>query len=230
MSRDRTARNRIWRYLGERGPVTDADGLATKRLNVAVSYQGSPVAFIQLIAVMEREGELERDVRGKRTYRIALASGRLVAGDPSAPTAAERGTAGAVVRDTSVGLLAVDYALLARSLLLELTGAIEPGALDKMRAANRRITQERDDYARRLELARAARGAACVDRGERAQRHAGAVGTVGPCGGGARGDEQCSEPGHRHRSCHHRQGHGEDGSAGAPTGGLTGRGIGDTLL
>jgi hypothetical protein len=144
MARDRTARTRIRRELAERGPVEDQHGLATKLLKDAVGYVGSPVAFIQLIAAMERDGELEREIRGKRTYRISVP-------EPGArPTAAPEPAA----LETDTGPMAVDYDLLARSLLRELSGAA-PAVLDEMRAENQRIAEERDDYARRLELARA---------------------------------------------------------------------------
>ena len=145
MARDRTARNRIRRHLASHGPLTDGQGLATKRLKEAVGYEGSAVAFIQLIAAMERDGELVRDIRGKRTYSIAVGEEQVVR-QPGADTA---------VLDTPSGSLAVDYDVLARSLLRELTGTRTAGVLDEMRAENQRIGQERDEYARRLELARA---------------------------------------------------------------------------
>jgi hypothetical protein len=52
--------------------------MASTRLAEAVGYPGSSVAFAQLLSGMERDGLISREVRGKRTYRIALsaASGR----------------------------------------------------------------------------------------------------------------------------------------------------------
>lgn len=144
MARDRTARARIREYLAQHGPVDDSHGLATKVLKDAVAYDGSPVAFIQLIAAMERDGELEREIRGKRTYRIG-----------GADAAAAAGPVPNSVVESSSDLLAVDYDVLARSLLRELAGADAPAILERMRAENRRIAEERDDYARRLEVARA---------------------------------------------------------------------------
>jgi hypothetical protein len=138
MARDRTARSRIRDHLAQYGPVADSHGLATHVLKDAVAYEGSPVAFIQLLAAMERDGELQRDIRGKRTYRIAAptpAPGAQPAGVLDPPSSRE-----------------VDYDVLARMLLHELAG---PTELEETRAENRRIAQERDDYARRLELARA---------------------------------------------------------------------------
>ena len=38
-----------------------------------IGYPGSSVAFAQLLTGMERAGLIERDIRGKRTYRIAAA-------------------------------------------------------------------------------------------------------------------------------------------------------------
>lgn len=49
----------------------DGSGHATGLLMKAVGYQGSSVAFIQLVAAMDRDGEISRDIRGKRTYRIS---------------------------------------------------------------------------------------------------------------------------------------------------------------
>jgi|tagenome__1003787_1003787.scaffolds.fasta_scaffold20831591_2 hypothetical protein len=145
MARDRTARNRIRRFLATQGPLSDSQGLATKRLKEAVGYEGSPVAFIQLIAAMERDGELVRDIRGKRTYRIAVGEDQVVR-QPAAEPA---------VLETPAGSLEVDYDVLARSLLQELTGTRSAGVLDEMRAENQRIAHERDEYAHRLQLARA---------------------------------------------------------------------------
>jgi len=46
--------------------------MASTRLAAAVGYPGSSVAFAQLLSGMERSGLIEREVRGKRTYRIRL--------------------------------------------------------------------------------------------------------------------------------------------------------------
>ena len=75
----RTARKRavgtrehIISYLTEVGELFDANGMASTRLAAAVGYPGSSVAFAQLLSGMERSGLIEREVRGKRTYRIRL--------------------------------------------------------------------------------------------------------------------------------------------------------------
>ncbi len=149
MTRDRTARTRIREHLAQHGPVADSHGLATKVLKDVVGYDGSPVAFIQLIAAMERDGELVREIRGKRTYRIAAASPAVAGGRDGAD-------GGSTDRpEASAEQPTVDYDVLARSLLRELAGADAPAALERIRADNLRIAAERDDYSRRLELARA---------------------------------------------------------------------------
>lgn len=54
------------------GDIADVAGMASTRLAEAVGYPGSSVAFAQLLSGMERDGLIHREVRGKRTYRIAL--------------------------------------------------------------------------------------------------------------------------------------------------------------
>lgn len=54
--------------------IVDATGMASARLAEAVGYPGSSVAFAQLLSGMERDGLITREVRGKRTYRIALSA------------------------------------------------------------------------------------------------------------------------------------------------------------
>ena len=46
--------------------------MASTQLAAAIGYPGSNVAFAQLLSGMERSGLIEREVRGKRTYRISL--------------------------------------------------------------------------------------------------------------------------------------------------------------
>lgn len=60
-------------YLHEHGPVEDPAGRATAKFREELKFKGSSAAFTQMIAVMENQGTLARSVRGKRTYRIALA-------------------------------------------------------------------------------------------------------------------------------------------------------------
>jgi hypothetical protein len=61
--------------------------MASTRLAEAVGYPGSSVAFAQLLSGMERDGLINREVRGKRTYRITLSTppaARLAAGSARA--------------------------------------------------------------------------------------------------------------------------------------------------
>jgi hypothetical protein len=72
--------------------------MASTRLAAAVGYPGSSVAFAQLLSGMERSGLIERDVRGKRTYRIGLgpmAAGAEADGDADADGADAAAAAGA---------------------------------------------------------------------------------------------------------------------------------------
>ena len=52
--------------------------MASTQLAAAVGYPGSSVAFAQLLSGMERSGLIEREVRGKRTYRISLGSAHAI--------------------------------------------------------------------------------------------------------------------------------------------------------
>jgi hypothetical protein len=61
-------------YLRAVGEVRDPHGLASTALAEAAGYPGSSVAFAQLLSAMERSGLIEREVRGRRTYWIGLAS------------------------------------------------------------------------------------------------------------------------------------------------------------
>jgi hypothetical protein len=66
-------RDRVISYLMKAGEITDPGGMASTELAGAVGYPGSSVAFAQLLSGMERAGLIEREIRGKRTYRIAAA-------------------------------------------------------------------------------------------------------------------------------------------------------------
>jgi len=66
-------RDRILSRLRAAGEITDPGGLASAALAKAVDYPGSSAAFAQLLSGIERDGLIEREVRGKRTYRIRLA-------------------------------------------------------------------------------------------------------------------------------------------------------------
>jgi hypothetical protein len=70
MSRGQS-RQQVARYLMQHGPFEDSSGRATSKLKQVLGYEGTDAGFTQLIANMDRAGEVTREIRGKRTYRIA---------------------------------------------------------------------------------------------------------------------------------------------------------------
>jgi hypothetical protein len=104
-------RDRIVAHLALVAEVADGTGMASTRLAEAVGYPGSSVAFAQLLSGMERDGLISREVRGKRTYRIALSA-------PSAGRGAEplRGENGGLAAFPG----AVDYDELADRVIIRL--------------------------------------------------------------------------------------------------------------
>jgi hypothetical protein len=66
-------RDRVLSHLATVGEISDSSGMASTALADAVGYPGSSVAFAQLLSGMERSGLIKREIRGKRTYRIAPA-------------------------------------------------------------------------------------------------------------------------------------------------------------
>jgi chromosome segregation ATPase len=78
MSQSQT-RQQVAEYLTQHGPLEDAKGRATAKLMEALGYEGPVANFAQLISNMDRSGQLTREVRGKRTYRIAAATSDLAA-------------------------------------------------------------------------------------------------------------------------------------------------------
>ena len=111
-------RDRVMSYLKAVGEVSDQGGLASTALAEAVGYPGSSLAFAQLLSAMERSGLIEREVRGRRTYRITPAPAAVVARE--ADRTARRGGTGVPKPgpepDADLGL---DYDELARRLLIE---------------------------------------------------------------------------------------------------------------
>ncbi|HJY95746.1 MAG TPA: hypothetical protein VJ371_12400, partial [Streptosporangiaceae bacterium] len=105
-------REHIIAYLTEVNELFDANGMASTQLAAAVGYPGSSVAFAQLLSGMERSGLIEREVRGKRTYRISLGPAHAIgpggaargAGMPEVAMAAGvNGSAGVGGADGEVG-------------------------------------------------------------------------------------------------------------------------------
>jgi hypothetical protein len=108
-------RERITAYLAEAGELFDANGMASTQLAAAVGYPGSSVAFAQLLSGMERSGLIERDVRGKRTYRIGLGPAQGGAARVVSGVTPGVSTAGSAGRETT----GFDYDELARRLLVQ---------------------------------------------------------------------------------------------------------------
>jgi hypothetical protein len=78
-------RDRVLSYLAA-GEISDAKGMASTVLADAVGYPGSSAAFAQLLSGMERSGLIEREIRGKRTYRIAATPAGRGGGDAPGST------------------------------------------------------------------------------------------------------------------------------------------------
>jgi hypothetical protein len=135
----------------------DPSGYATGLLKDAIGYTGSPVAFIQLIAAMDREGELEREIRGKRTYSITGVGAPQAA---SVVPGRRSDAATATIAVPGQPAIELDYKKLAQALVAELLAAtasaqevVRSGAPAESPTAES-LSAERDEYARRLELAR----------------------------------------------------------------------------
>ena len=149
-------REHILAYLAEVGELFDQNGMASTQLAAAVGYPGSSVAFAQLLSGMERAGLIDREVRGKRTYRISLGraqatglarlgrAGRPASGGAFAGSSGVTGIPGiAGVAGASgiagAGAAEFDYDELARRLLVQVvrrlaaaepeSGPLDPAAL-----------------------------------------------------------------------------------------------------
>ena len=141
MPRDTTVRQRVVDYLIEHGPVADSSGRATSQLKEAVGYSGGDAGFIRIVSLMAEAGEVVREVRGKRTYRIAVSA--------DAATAPPRPRPSVVAGDArSAEPQAFDYDELAAALLAQVTRTIvnaqaeeDRGTVDQAAWARRRIDQ-----------------------------------------------------------------------------------------
>jgi hypothetical protein len=161
--RDRTARSRIREYLVEHGPIVDPSGRATAVLKDAIGYEGSPVAFIQLVTAMDKSSEIVREIHGKRTYRISGAgSGTAATPSRRARTVAQSAAPSLSSHPVTGPHLDVDYDELARALLRETWRLAELASNQGTSAENAReleaawqerdqLIAERDEYARRLQ-------------------------------------------------------------------------------
>lgn len=64
-------------------PVFDKTGKATQILAERSGYVGTPSGLAQLLKSMEADGEIVRDVRGKRTYSIQIPGTRAMESTPA---------------------------------------------------------------------------------------------------------------------------------------------------
>lgn len=123
-------RGNVVAYLAAHGEITDPKGMAATALAEAIGYPGSSAAFAQLLSGMERSGLIEREIRGKRTYRIATTPAALQARQGGPPGQARpAGRPGAtedagpdIGRDLAAAsaVPGFDYDELARRLLVQL--------------------------------------------------------------------------------------------------------------
>ena len=121
-------RDRIVAHLADVAEIADSTGMASTRLAEAVGYPGSSVAFAQLLSGMERDGLIAREIRGKRTYRITLATSARAARAAARHSHAVPGAHPAVA--LPVGF---DYDELARRLLIQVVRrlAATPAGLEQ---------------------------------------------------------------------------------------------------
>jgi len=114
-------RDRVVSYLLTAGEVRDASGMASTVLAEAIGYPGSSIAFAQLLSGMERSGLIEREVRGKRTYRITPTKAAAAARSGAVPPRGNRPPAAAAAGGAppAEGAEDFDYDELARRLLIQ---------------------------------------------------------------------------------------------------------------
>jgi hypothetical protein len=93
---------------------------------------------------MERDGEIERDIRGKRTYRISPVPRDTASSSQEVEPDTRPASAPPAPAD-------IDYQLLARAIVLEMV-ADTTGA--QLAVDAEQLAAERDDYIRRLQDAR----------------------------------------------------------------------------
>src|SRR5579884_69081 len=179
MPRDTGARHRILQHLREHGAVQDRSGRATHELKDAVGYEGSTVGFTQLLASMAGAGLIDREVRGKRTYRISLPlearlhdSARSTDGAETLGSLDDDGSGRITSIERLTGGADVDYDQLAARLLRQVArnltdpSAASAGAQRRIRSLEARVTELERELAR----TRAERNQAAEERDEAQER------------------------------------------------------------
>lgn len=135
---DRNTRRRVLDRLLAQGGIVDASGRTASILRSDIGYLAASTRFAQLLASMERAGEIRREIRGKRTYRITVGpnadledlsiaerSETSAEGDGASPSAEEAD--GPVSRSDDI-----DYDELASAVLRSTAGALldQSGSLE----------------------------------------------------------------------------------------------------
>jgi hypothetical protein len=166
-------RQQILNYLKVHGAIVDPKGLAARQLGQAIQSNSTSSGLAQLLAAMERAGQIHREIRGKRTYLIAL--GRA----PSRSSEAMSGPAGAspTARPEAGGLGRASATTSKRDLLasatsdamvpLDLMGAdidYDELALALLRRVARSLNEPADLGASNLGAARAQRRIVNLER------------------------------------------------------------------
>ena len=136
-------RTQVVDYLVRHGSLADPQGKATAKLREALGYEGSVPGFTQLISTMDRAGELTREVKGKRTYRIAAVADapRLRASsgaksDAAAASSAAAKSAGAksaaaksnFAQSDAAETMEMDYDQVASALLVQVVQTLTKGS------------------------------------------------------------------------------------------------------
>ncbi|HMK63172.1 MAG TPA: hypothetical protein VK386_06100 [Acidimicrobiales bacterium] len=157
MPRDTTVRQRVTDYLVGHGELSDKSGRATSRLKEAVGYNGGDAGFIRIVSLMAEAGDIEREVRGKRTYRILLTDqGRAAARLPTAPSFAAMAPSVAATPDGELDYDELAAALLSRAARALTAAESAASGGDQAAWARRRLDQlEAKVVALQRDLARA---------------------------------------------------------------------------
>jgi len=157
MSQSQT-RQQVAEYLTQHGPLEDVTGRATAKLMKALGCAGPVANFTQLISNMDRSGQITREVRGKRTYRITVAAGDL-------PVSVDE-------RPDELETAEMDYDKVASALLIQvvqnLTKGASGGENDGSWARRRieRLERRIDELERDLSQSRAASKTLAAERDE----------------------------------------------------------------
>jgi hypothetical protein len=144
-------RQQVVQYLAQHGPLEDPSGKATAKLREALGYEGSEASFTQLISNMDRTGQLTREVKGKRTYRIVGVEHASQVGAEQEP----------IADSVSPEDAAMDYDAVAAALLVQVVQTVTKGNQTKesdgswARRRIERLERRIDELERELSAAKA---------------------------------------------------------------------------